>query len=310
MILTITLNPSIDICYYMDSYSINDINRCRNYVKTAGGKGINVSKVLRNLGNKVIATGFLGGATGQLIEEQLSDFKIVSEFVKIDGDTRNCIAIIAGEEQTEILESGPIITEKDSENLKRLIIDILKNNHINVISASGSLPEGLRDDFYIDLIEIAKEENLKFVLDTSAKYLKNAIKVAPFLIKPNISELENLLGTNINSEDQLIETLYHLRKYNVEMIVVSLGKEGSIALCGNDIYKVTIPTVDIMSPVGSGDALVAGMVSEIDKGSSYEEILRVGNTCGVLNAMNRKTGHIDMDDFGEVYGKVKVKMIR
>ncbi|MDF2592436.1 MAG: 1-phosphofructokinase [Clostridia bacterium] len=310
MIATITLNPSVDICYYMDSFVINDVNRCSNYIKTAGGKGINVSKVLKSLGSEVIATGFLGGSTGSFIEEELLSMSINPSFVKINDATRNCIAVISEGKQTEILETGPQILSKDSKSLMRALENILESGKVKVVAASGSIPEGLGKDYYNELIKIAKKKNVKFVMDTSADYLKESIKVSPFLIKPNINELENFFDIKIKSEQELKKTMQYFKEYDIDMIVVSIGSEGSIALCGDNFYRINIPRVSVKSPVGSGDALVAGMVREIDKDSSYEEILRVGNTCGILNAMNEKTGSIDMRMFDEIYGKVKIEMLK
>lgn len=310
MIATITLNPSVDICYYMDSFVVNDVNRCSNYIKTAGGKGINVSKVLKCLGSEVIATGFLGGSTGSFIEEELLGMSITPCFVKINDATRNCIAVISEGKQTEILEAGPQIMLKDSKSLLNTMENILSNNRVKVVAASGSIPESLGRDFYYELIMLAKNKNVKFVLDSSAEYLKESIKAAPFLIKPNISELESFLDVKIRSEEELVNAIKRFKEFGIEMVVVSTGSDGCVALCGNDVYRVTIPKVIVKSPVGSGDALVAGMVREIDRDSSYEEILRVGNTCGILNAMNEETGSIDLSMFDEIYGKIRIEMIK
>ncbi|WP_227762229.1 1-phosphofructokinase [Zhaonella formicivorans] len=310
MIATITLNPSVDICYYLDDLKIDDVNRTDSYIKTAGGKGINVSRVLKQLGCQVVATGFLGGGTGQFIETELRKMSVIPQFVHIAEDTRNCIAIIHSGKQTEILESGPNIAEEEAQAFIQQLADILDYNNIKVVAASGSLPSGLARDYYNKIIEITKSKGIKFALDTSGGSLKEAVKASPYLIKPNISELENLLDRKIKSEKELICALHELEKYQLEMVVVSLGKEGCIALCGNEIYKVTIPEVAVINPVGSGDAMLAGMLKEIANNGSFEEILKVGNTCGILNAMNEKTGAIALDKFVEIYSKIKIDPIK
>lgn len=308
MIATITLNPSVDICYYLDEFNWNDVNRCSSYIKTAGGKGINVSKVLKQLGNEVVATGFLGGTTGQFIKKELESRFIMPRFIEIEAETRNCIAILSNGSQTEILESGPAISNEESHSFLQLIADLTDFNAIKVISASGSIPQGLGKDYYRKIIEIANSRNVKFVLDTSGDSLKEAIKASPYLIKPNISEIEGLFNAKIASEQELVSKMVELkREYQIQMIVVSLGKNGSIALCGDELYRVTIPEVEVKNPVGSGDALVAGMVSELAKDSTYEEILRVGNTCGVLNAMSAETGSVRMEDFSKIYDAIRIQ---
>lgn len=307
MIVTITLNPSVDISYYIDSFEIDKIHRTAQYRKTAGGKGINVAKVLRQLGCETIATGFLGGTNGRWIEEQLDGLGLQHRFVQIEGNTRNCIAILSKGTQTEILESGPTISDSEQEQFLQSFRDLLMKYKPNVVTASGSLPNGIELDFYAKLIEISQEMGSKFLLDTSGVPFAQALAAKPYLIKPNISELENYFQRSFSSESERmahIEKLY--KTYQIPMIVVSLGAAGAMALCEGQWYKVLIPRVQAVNPVGSGDSLVAGMASEIAKGSSFEEILKVGNTCGILNAMNEATGEIDMKCFSEIHGKIQV----
>lgn len=310
MIGTITLNPSVDISYYLDIFFINDVNRTSNYFKTAGGKGINVSKVLRQLGCPVTAICLLGGGNGRFIEEELKSLAVTPLSTPIQEVTRNCIAIIENGRQTEILETGPEITEEEGENFLQLFVEQLTKGDLQVVAASGSLPRGLNPAFYRVLIDQAHQQNVKFVLDTSGTALKEAIRSAPYLIKPNISELEDLLGRKIQSEQELLDVLPNLKMYDIAMVVVSLGKEGCIALCGDDIYKVTTPDVPVKSPIGSGDAMLAGMVKEIARDSSYDEILRVGVTCGTLKAMHEKKGIIDLNKYEEIYDQIIVKKLR
>nr|WP_315989714.1 1-phosphofructokinase family hexose kinase [Desulforamulus aquiferis] len=252
----------------------------------------------------------MGGTTGQFIEEKLKEMSVTPRFVKIQGDTRNCIAIVdSSGNQTELLEAGPNIREAESKLFIKQISELIRDSNIHVLAASGSLPKGLGTDYYKKLIEIAHKNKIKFVLDTSGDYLKEAIKAAPYLIKPNISELEDFLGMTITSEEELISGMYKLQDYSIEMVVVSLGENGCLALCGKEIYKVYLPKVYIKSAVGSGDAMLAGMLKEIQKESSYQEILKTGCTCGVLNAMNEKTGTIDTTKFAEIYSQISVKRL-
>lgn len=310
MIATITLNPSVDISYNFDDFYFNEVNRCNNYFKTAGGKGINVTRVLKELNCNVIATGFIGGNNGLFIENELESLSIPNQFTKIYDNTRNCIAINNSDgSQTEILETGPTISEKESNSFLDLITKFFDNNYINVISASGSLPKGLNVAYYNKLIKLANERNIKFVLDTSGEYLSEGIKASPYLIKPNIHEIEQLFNVKITSELELRSILYKLKEFDIKMIVVSLGNDGSIALCDDKLYRINIPKVKVINPVGSGDSMIAGIISEINKNSSFEEILKVGNTCGILNAISKKTGCIDLNKYNEIYKKVKIERI-
>ncbi|SDJ86915.1 1-phosphofructokinase [Natronincola ferrireducens] len=310
MILTITLNPAIDISYYVNELKLDNVNRCDKYIKTAGGKGINVTKVLRNLNCNVMATGFLGGSSGEFIKNELKKRKVDLRFVDIAGETRNCIAIVSQQQQTEILESGPFITEKEETNFIETLKDNLDKYPIQVVTASGSIPKGLSSSYYTKLIKISNERGIKFLLDTSGIYLHKAIEASPYLIKPNISELEGFYGKKIDSLEKLINVMEELRVYNIQIIVVSLGKEGCIALCDNEVYKVTVPQIKLKNPVGSGDAMVAGMGKGIENKHSYEEILKIGSTCGTLNAMNEETGAINIKEFQDIYNKIKVEKIK
>ncbi len=303
------MNPSVDICYHLDELK-EGVNRCSNYGKTAGGKGINVSKVLKDLGCEVMALGLLGGDTGNFIERELKKISIHTHFTKIEEATRNCIAILNHEKQIEILESGPYIKDEESKKFIYEFSNLIKSKDINVLVASGSIPNGLEKNYYNKLIDMANKENIRFVVDTSGQALKEVIKGSPYLIKPNIDELQNLLDIKIQSEKELIKAMYRLKDYNIKMIVVSLGKDGCMAMYKGQIYKVSIPEVIGKNPVGSGDAMVAGMVKEIDKNSSYEEILRVGSTCGILNFINEKTGAIQICQFKNYYDKIKIQIIK
>lgn len=309
MIGTITLNPSVDLSYYLDLFFINDVNKTANFTKIAGGKGLYVTKLLRQLGCEVLATGFLGGLNGQFIRRELQNLNIRSAFVPIQESTRNSIAIINNDKYTEIKEDGPQISKKEGKEFIQLFVENIISHNIQVVAASGSLPPGLKPTFYKTLIEQAHQQNVKFILDTRGEPLKEAIKAAPYLIKPNNWELEELLGHKIQSENELLDLLPQLKSYGINMVVVSLGKEGCIALCGESIFKATTPDVPVKNPIGSGDAMLAGMVKEIAANSSYEEILKVGTTCGTLNAMEEHKGTVDLKKFQEIYNQIEVRKV-
>src|SRR5690625_214002 len=164
MILTITLNPSVDISYKLDKFSLDTVNRVVDISKTAGGKGLNVSRVIQQLGEDVAATGFSGGSLGGFIREEISDQGIHDFFVSIEGETRNCIAVIHEGQQTEILEAGPVINENETaEFLSKISEDVQK---VDFITISGSLPKGLDKDFYARLVKIANKHDTPVLLDT------------------------------------------------------------------------------------------------------------------------------------------------
>lgn len=295
MILTVTLNPSVDISYKLDTFSVNDVNRVSNTSKTAGGKGLNVSRVIRQLEEDVLACGFLGGSLGDFIRKELEVYKIKDSFVEIEKDTRNCIAVIHEGKQTEILESGPEINTQEEKKFIDIFEKAVKN--VEIITISGSLPKGVSADFYNRLIEIAVEHDKQVLLDTNGKTLGNTLqsKKNPYLIKPNQSEMEELLNVPEMNEIRLIEELKSSVFQHISWVVVTMGDEGAIVKNNQDIYKVTPPKIEAINPVGSGDSVIAGLAVGLSRGLKDESLIKFGLTMGVLNAGEEQTGYVNVD---------------
>lgn len=196
MILTITMNPSVDISYRLNTLHMDDVNRCNDYQKTAGGKGLNVTRVIQQMDQPVIATGLIGGPLGIFIQEELDKQGISHKFSHIKGSTRNCIAILHDEgKQTEILESGPSVSEVEQADFLTLYSDLIKKSE--VVTMSGSLPQGVSNTFYADLLKLTAGET-KVILDSSGESLKQALlgKSKPYAIKPNETEIAQLLNVS------------------------------------------------------------------------------------------------------------------
>lgn len=309
MILTITMNPSIDVSYPLDQLNIDTVNRIDKVSKTAGGKGLNVSRVLSQLGAPVTATGVVGGHFGDYLTEQLDKDGINHAFSKIAGETRSCIAILHEGQQTEILESGPEVSEEEQKDFIANFEKLLEET--DYITISGSLPKGIHHGFYARLIEKAAQKDVKVLLDTSGATLKESIESAhkPFLIKPNETEIADLLGKEIDSEAKLIESLEDDEFEGIQWIVVTLGADGALVKYGKDYYRIEIPTIKVENPVGSGDSTIAGLAYALHKGMSPEDVVRTGMVTGMLNAREEKTGYINLDHFDELFEQVKVKKI-
>lgn len=303
MILTVTLNPAVDIRYEIGEFKLNSIFRAKSN-KTAGGKGLNVSRVLQTLGKNVVATGFLGGNNGQWIAEELKKLEIKNEFIKINSETRSCIAILGENSQTEILEPG---SEIDEEELKKFI-DFFKKNceKFEVICLSGSLPKNIQTDIYKELSVIARKK--KVLLDTSGISLKAGIEGKPFLIKPNKDELEALLGYRVKTVEEIVEAGKKLKSMGARNILISLGGEGAVYI-GDESYKITIPKVQIKNPVGSGDSSIAGFAYGLSSGLPLEEILKYSMACGISNAMKVETGYVDLEVVQELFSKIIIEKI-
>ncbi|MDF2911301.1 MAG: tagatose-6-phosphate kinase [Sporolactobacillus laevolacticus] len=307
MILTLTLNPAIDMSYQLDELKIDTVNRCDRVIKTAGGKGLNVTRVLKCVDADVCATGLLGGKTGEFIEQELDQSSIRHAFVSIKGNTRHCLAIMHEGNQTEILESGPTISEEEAEAFLNAYDQLL--DQASVVTASGSLPKGLPKSFYQKLIERAAKKNKKFLLDTSGEALELGIKAHPFLIKPNQEELATIMGTEIKTEADVLASVKKLADTGVTFVVVSLGKDGALGYIDGRAFVAKPPKVHAINPVGSGDSMIAGLAYGLDKGLSPEEALKYGVTFGTLNATEEKTGFVQADQVESFKEKITMRVL-
>nr|WP_309099011.1 hexose kinase [Fredinandcohnia onubensis] len=294
MILTITLNPSVDINYKMDYFSLDKVNRVNNAGKTAGGKGLNVAHVLMQLEETTAASGFLGGSLGDFIRKEITKKGIRDFFVEIEGDTRNCIAIIHEGKQTEILEDGPTIREKESNEFLIQYSEAVQQS--NYITISGSTPQGINDEYYSKLIEIAYHFQKPVLLDTKGSLLKATLRSnnKPYLIKPNQDELGDLIGTELTSEKEIFSALQKELFQGVEWVVVTLGGNGAIVKHMENIYRVQIPKVKVVNPVGSGDSVIAGFAAGLSRGLKEEELIKFGLAMGTLNTLEEQTGSVDV----------------
>lgn len=310
-ILTLTLNPSVDISYPLTHLELGTVNRVSNTQKTAGGKGLNVARVIAQLGQKVAGSGFLGGDLGNFIAKKLSGDNIENWFMQISGETRNCIAILHDDgKQTEILESGPKITETEADDF----LDHLEKylDQIDLMTISGSLPKDLPTDFYSQLIELADRHGVQTLLDSSGEPLLKSLTSlhGPYLIKPNQDEIAQIAGQKIDDFDQLKKILLENPLLSsIPWVVVSLGKDGAMAKVGMNLFYAKIPKIEAVNPVGSGDSTVAGLAYALNRKADVEDVLKTAMTTGILNTLNAKTGCVDASLFENYYSQIVIKKI-
>lgn len=310
MIVTITMNPSIDISYPLAKFELDTVNRTASSKKTAGGKGLNVTRVLTQVGAEVLASGLIGGFLGEEIKFQLDKDGIQHAFSKIAGETRNCIAILHQGNQTEILETGPVVTEKEANNFLKDFEKLAEVADIFVFS--GSLPTGLPKNFYARMISISARKGKSVILDCSGETLRRALESEdkPLLIKPNTEELSQLLDREIpKSVESLKAALSNPLFEGVEWVVVSMGAEGSFAKHNNTFYRVQIPKIDVVNPVGSGDSTVAGLTEALAAGDADEIVLKKGNVLGMLNAQEPLTGYVNMNNYQKIFNQLVVRKV-
>jgi tagatose 6-phosphate kinase len=309
MITTVTLNAAIDKTYYLDEFNIGQVKRVQSMRAVAGGKGINVARVIRQLGYKSFIIGFAGGHNGQFIRSALDIQSLRHEFVEVPGESRVNLNIIEHQmgTSTEILELGPTI---EGPQITKFI-EILKNaaRQSKVVVLSGSLPPGLPVQFYKTLIEIIQQEGSLAILDTSGEALNEGMKAKPFMIKPNEEELKVIAGQEINTEADLFNIVRGIMEQGIVCVAVSLGAKGSYVGYKGNIYRVHAPDIEAVNPVGCGDSFTAGFAVSLERGLSIEECLLTATAAGTANAMTAEAGNVKMEDYLHFFMESRVTKI-
>lgn len=282
MIYTLTLNPAID--YRMDVKNViySETNRSQSEQISFGGKGINVSKVLKNLGVESVALGFCAGFTGDALLAHLDECGIKNDFIKLSkGTTRINLKLFDQICETEINAAGPEV----SENEKAMLFDKINNTvtYGDTVILSGSTPVGTDSGIYSDIMKMLSDKNVIFVVDATGELLKKSLVHKPFLVKPNKSELCALLGKMLEGEEEIINGAIRLRDEGAKNVLVSMGSEGAILVdeSGN-VHKIAAHKIDVVGTVGAGDSMVAGFVAGIEKGAEFA--LALANACGGATA--------------------------
>lgn len=294
MILTVSCNPAIDKTYNTSNVMIGQINRMRDLVSIPGGKAVNVTKVLRQFDAHVTATGFVGGYTGEFIEEELRNMGVNTSFTTIRGLTRSNMNIIGDDGYvTEILEPGPKILSFEREDFMDRFRELVKISEYVVLS--GSLTEGLPEDFYAKLIKICNEHGAKAFLDASGEPLKRGIEAVPYCIKPNRRELEYAVGKKLSTEAEIIQAAYGYIKAGVVKVVVSMGDKGLLQITKTKVIKAVPPRIKKVNTVGCGDCVVAAMILGMIQGLNDEDTMKFAAGVSAANATTLESGMIPQD---------------
>ncbi len=309
MILTVTLNAAIDKRYVVENFKPGNVNRVKECSYSAGGKGLNVSRVAVIAGEEVTATGFVGGHAGNYIVEVLEGQNINSDFVHISGESRSCINIYdeANQTQTEFLEPGVFVTDDNKEEMLKKYIDLV--DECSVVAISGSVPKGVDSQIYKDMIRIAKQHNKKIILDTSGTLLQESIEAKPTMIKPNMDEIKMLTGKELSSQEDIIHAAVSLQKSGIEVVVISCGSDGSLIACNEGVYRAIVPKIEAVNTVGCGDSMIAGFAVGFSRGMSMEETIKLASAISAANAMRMETGFFIKKDMQELLPQIKVEKV-
>lgn len=284
MIYTVTLNPAIDYVISTDNLVTGQVNRGRDESYVVGGKGINVSVVLNNLGIKSTALGFIAGFTGQAIKNSLESQSINCDFIDIKNGFSRINIKLKSDEITEINGQGPVISSEDVENLYSKL-DNLSGGDTLVLA--GSVPKSIDDDIYENIIKRLEDKNIKFVVDTTNRLLLNVLPYRPFLIKPNNFELGEIFGVTIKADDEIIKYAKLLQDKGAVNVLVSMGADGCILVDANKkIHKMKALKGKLVNSVGCGDSMVAGFIAGTEKNCDYDYALKLATACGGATAFS------------------------
>jgi 1-phosphofructokinase family hexose kinase len=310
MIGTVTLNPAIDVILEISNLKINHYNKVLNAHTTSGGKGINVSKAVRGCGRETIAIGFLGGGRGRMIEEELRDLGITTNFWHIEEKTRSN-TIISDKEMglhTLLSETGPKITEYDLEMLKSIFYRVM--SQCTVVTLSGSLPRGVPVNVYGDLISIAKEREVKTILNTSGEQFIKGLEKRPFLAKPDLRESNRVFGIKIDKEKDAIKAAKEVVQRGAEIGVVSLQNEKDVIATQDEIWFAESTYHKIVNVIGAGDALVAGFaVALSEEGKNLKEAIEFSMACALASALREEEEFNSLEEVEKCLKCVNVKRL-
>ena len=298
MIYTLTTNPSIDYIMRIDEFTHGATLRSKASEMYPGGKGIMVSKLLKNLGDDPVNIGFLGGFTGDFIKNELEKLGIKESFTEIKGDSRINVKL-KYQDETEINAEGPHIGEDEVENFFASLKEV-KEDDLLVIS--GSLPKSLDKDFYKEVI---RRISCKFTIDIANKEVLDYLKYKPVLVKPNKEELGRIFETKIETDEEIISYAKKLIELGAENVIVSLGGEGSIFVDKDRVLKASPIEGKLVNSVGAGDSMVAGFVYGLSHDLSKEEAYKLAVACGTATAFSPDIGSKEKID--EILEKVEVK---
>ena len=303
MIYTITFNPSLDYVVSVENFLTGKLNRTKTEAIFPGGKGLNVSMVLSELGVENTALGFIAGFTGLELQKRLQDMHIVTDFISVkDGITRinmklrstaseknegslaDDVDVKAESNETEINGQGPIITE---EELNQLMDKIHALTEEDILVVSGSVSKGVSQNIYADIVKLCKEKNIKIVVDASSALLWNALEYEPFLIKPNRDELEDIFYRDIFTKDDVVFYAKELQNRGVKNVLVSMGAEGAVLVAENgEVYEMDAPQGEVLNSVGAGDSMVAGFLAGYLESNDFEKALKLGVCAGSATAFS------------------------
>lgn len=291
MIYTVTFNPALDYVIRMESLKLGTVNRSSAEAVYYGGKGINVSTVLKNIGVDSVALGFVAGFTGKEIEEGVKNMGIATDFIKLPEGMSRINVKIKAEQETEINGQGPAISMEKVEKLFEKL-DRLEKGDCLVLA--GTIPASLPSDIYEQIMDKLKDKEIRIVVDATKDLLLNVLKYHPFLIKPNNHELGEMFGVVLKTDEEIVEYAKKLQERGARNVLISMAGDGAILLTETkEVYKMGVPKGTVVNSVGAGDSMVAGFVASYFKEHDYLKALKFGTATGSATAFSEGLATMD-----------------
>jgi 1-phosphofructokinase family hexose kinase len=284
MIYTVTLNPAVDKELVVSELAYDTVLRSQQINVDYGGKGFNVSRILKAMGTDSVALGFAGGNNGKLLSAGLTALGIDTDFVWVDGETRTNVSIVTAvpSHYVKVNEPGPTISDEALTAFRQKVKDLAAPDDWWVLA--GSLPPGVPATIYADMIEDIQAAGAYVILDTSGEALKYGCAKRPFLAKPNDAEAHNLTGMPVNTTAEIAAAAKAIQATGVTTVVVSLGKAGALVVDGEQVWQVESPVIKESNPIGAGDSMVGGLVWGLSSGLPITESVAWGIACGAATA--------------------------
>lgn len=284
MIYTVTFNPSLDYIISVKDFELGKTNRTTGEQIMAGGKGINVSTVLKNLGIENVALGFVAGFTGKQIEKMVEENGIQADFITLDQGCSRINVKMKDFDGTEINGIGPVIDEKAIEQLMNQL-NALKEGDMLVLA--GSIPNGMKDSIYRDIMSELHGKGIEFVVDATKDLLLNVLEFHPFLVKPNNHELGEIFGVELTTRESVVPYAKKMQEMGARNILVSMGGKGAVLLDERkQVHMLPAPKGNLINAVGAGDSMVAGFIAGWMEKNDYYHGFKMGVSAGSASAFS------------------------
>ena len=284
MIYTLTFNPSLDYIMFFESITEGTINRTSRESIFVGGKGINVSLVLNEIGIKSTVLGFTAGFTGKAIENILTQKGIATDFINVENGFSRINVKVKADTETELNARGPVIKKQDVDLLFSKLEKISKGD---ILVLAGSVPSSLPQDIYEKILEFLSQKQVDFVVDAEKELLLNTLKYSPFLIKPNTHELEEIFGIKISDISDIVFYAKKLCTMGARNVIVSMAKDGAVLIQNTgDTIKISVPHGKVINSVGAGDSMIAGFIAGLSQKLNYSDALKLATACGSATAFS------------------------